>query len=86
MSIDQASDIVRQTLALAFVVAAPVLLVGLVVGLIVSIFQAVTHIQEQTLVFVPKIVAMAGAAVLMAPWIATRLSEYAAAMFAGSGR
>lgn len=85
MSIDQASDIVRHTLAVAFLIAAPVLLVGLMVGLLVSIFQAVTHIQEQTLVFVPKIVSMVGATVLLAPWIAAKLGEFAAAMFAATG-
>jgi flagellar biosynthetic protein FliQ len=85
MSIDQATDLLRETLILALVVSAPMLLIGLVVGLIVSIFQAVTQIQEQTLVFVPKIAAMVVAAVLMAPWIAERIMEYAAAMFGGTG-
>ena len=83
MDVGQASDLVRETLMLALVVAAPLLLIGLGVGLIISLFQAVTQIQEQTLVFVPKIVAMVAAAMLVMPWIAHRLMEYAAAMFSG---
>jgi flagellar biosynthetic protein FliQ len=83
MTLDQASDLIRQTLLLALIVAAPLLLIGLFVGLIVSLFQAVTQIQEQTLVFVPKIAAMVVMAVYAMPWIADRLMEYAAAMFSG---
>jgi flagellar biosynthetic protein FliQ len=57
------------------------LCIGLVVGVIVSLFQAVTQIQEQTLTFVPKIVAMVASAILLMPWIAHRLIEYTSAMF-----
>jgi flagellar biosynthetic protein FliQ len=83
MDVGQASDLVRETLMLALVIAAPLLLIGLGVGLIISLFQAVTQIQEQTLVFVPKIVAMVAAAMFVMPWIANRLMEYTAAMFSG---
>ena len=78
MSIDQASDLVRETLLVALVISAPLLIVGLVVGLIVSILQALTQIQEQTLVFVPKIAAMIAAAVLIAPWLFNQLMTFAA--------
>lgn len=81
MTIDQASAIVRETLVLALIIAGPLLLIGLVVGLIISLFQALTQIQEQSLVFVPKIVAMVVAAILVMPWVAARLMDYAAAMF-----
>lgn len=84
MNIDQASDLIREAFILALVVAAPLLLIGLVVGLIVSLFQAVTQIQEQTLVFVPKIVAMVVVAILVMPWIAGQLMDYAALMFTGA--
>ena len=57
------------------------IVIGLVVGLIVSIFQAVTQIHEQTLTFIPKILAMVAAAIFMMPWTAHRLMEYATAMF-----
>jgi len=83
MSVDQASDLLRETLMVAMLIAAPLLLIGLAVGLFVSLIQAVTQIQEQTLVFVPKIAAMALTAVFLMPWLATRLMEYAAAMFGG---
>jgi flagellar biosynthesis protein FliQ len=84
MSVDQASDLIRETLLLALIISAPLLVVGLVVGLIVSILQAVTQIQEQTLVFVPKIAAMVAAAIFVTPWLATRLMDFAAVMFGGN--
>src|SRR5215212_6841208 len=84
MSVDQASDLIRETLILALVISAPLLMVGLVVGLIVSLLQAVTQIQEQTLVFVPKIAAMVAAAIFVMPWLANHLMEFAAMMFGGT--
>ena len=69
MNLDTATELVRQTLVLALVVSAPMLVIGLVVGIIVSLLQAVTQIQEQTLTFVPKIVAMIAAAIVLMPWI-----------------
>jgi flagellar biosynthetic protein FliQ len=83
MNLDQATDLVRQTLVLTLIIAAPMLVIGMVVGIIVSLFQAVTQIQEQTLTFVPKITAMFAAAIILMPWIAQRLLDYAAAMFSG---
>jgi flagellar biosynthetic protein FliQ len=83
MSLDQATDLVRETLLLALIISAPMLLIGLIVGIVVSLLQAVTQIQEQTLTFVPKICAMITAAVLLMPWIGHHLLEYAAAMFRG---
>ena len=85
MDVDQACDLIRGTLLLALIAAAPLLLVGLVVGLIISLIQAVTQIQEQTLVFVPKVAAMVAVAILVMPWLTTRLMEYASAMFSGGG-
>jgi flagellar biosynthetic protein FliQ len=81
MTLDSATELVRQTLILALLVSAPMLLIGLVVGIVVSLVQAVTQIQEQTLTFVPKIAAMVAAAIFLMPWIGTRLLEYSAAMF-----
>jgi len=76
-----AIDIVQHTLILALLISAPMLIIGMVVGIIISLVQAVTQIQEQTLTFVPKITAMIFAAVLLTPWIAERLLAYSAAMF-----
>jgi flagellar biosynthesis protein FliQ len=83
MNLDQATSLVRQTLVLTLMISAPLLLIGLAVGLIVSIFQAVTQIQEQTLALIPKIVAMVAAAILLMPWIGQQLVEYASQMFRG---
>jgi flagellar biosynthetic protein FliQ len=81
MSLEDATDLVRHTLLLALIISAPMLLIGLAVGIVVSLLQAVTQIQEQTLTFVPKITAMIGAAVLLMPWIGHQLLEYAADTF-----
>ncbi len=81
MNLDTATELVRQTLILAMVVSAPMLIIGLVVGIAISLFQAVTQIQEQTLTFIPKIVSMIAAAIVLMPWIAHRLLEYTATMF-----
>ena len=56
--------------------SAPMLVVGLVVGLIVSIFQATTHIQEQTLAFVPKIVAVLASVLIFGPWVLNTLVDF----------
>ena len=66
---------------MALIVSAPMLVIGLLVGVIVSLLQAITQIQEQSLSFVPKIVAMVASAVVLMPWISHRLVEYAATMF-----
>jgi len=62
-------------------VAAPILGLGLVVGLIVSVFQATTQINEQTLTFVPKIIAVLAAIVLFGPWMLNVLLEFTAGIF-----
>lgn len=77
LSLDQATDLIRHTLVLTLLVSAPMLGIGLIVGVIVSLFQAVTQIQEQTLTFVPKIVAMVASVILLFPWMGHHLVEYA---------
>lgn len=81
MTLDQATELIRHTLLLALVIAAPMLIIGLVVGVLISLVQALTQIQEQTLTFVPKIAAMVTASILLMPWISMRLMAYAHAMF-----
>lgn len=68
MSIDSVIDLISRALQLATLVAAPVLGVGLVVGLAVAIFQAATQIQESALAFVPKLAAMAAVIVVGGHW------------------
>lgn len=78
---ESAVYIVRETLLIALMISAPILVAGVVVGLTISLIQSVTSIQDQTLTFVPKIVVMVLVAAIMLPWIAVRLIEYAAEMF-----
>ena len=76
MGADSVLELSTQALELALRVALPLLLVGLVVGLAVSIFQAVTQIQEQTLTFIPKVVAMAVVIVIAGPWMLGQIVSY----------
>ena len=81
MTVDQSSEFIRQALLLALLVAAPILAVGLIVGLVVSLLQAVTQVQEQTLTFIPKIVAMVVCAIVLLPWIGQHVMEFARVAF-----
>jgi flagellar biosynthetic protein FliQ len=69
-------DLAQRALMVAVMVSAPVLGIGLVVGLIVSIFQAATQIQEMTLTFVPKILAIIAAVVVFGPWMLHSLVNF----------
>ena len=69
-------ELCTQALELALRVGLPLLVVGLVVGLAVSVFQAVTQIQEQTLSFIPKILALAGVLIVLGPWMLNQLLSY----------
>jgi flagellar biosynthesis protein FliQ len=82
--LDQSSiEEVRQALIIALKIAAPILAAGILVGVTVSMLQAVTSLQEQTITFVPKIVVMVLVAVLMIPWIVGKLVEFASVMLSG---
>lgn len=74
-------DIGREALTVALKVASPLLAVALGVGLLISIFQATTQIQEQTLSFVPKIVAILISLILFGPWMLTTLVNYTQRLF-----
>ncbi len=76
MGADSVLELSTQALELALRVALPLLLVGLVVGLAVSVFQAVTQIQEQTIVFIPKVLALAAVLVIGGPWMLNQLLSY----------
>ena len=78
MSGTLAVDLVRQAILMALAVAAPMLATALVVGIIVSLVQAVTQLQEQTLTFIPKLLAIAFVFTLTLPWAITKLVEYLA--------
>lgn len=76
MNIESVVDIARTALYLIIKTSAPLLLTSLVIGLIVSVFQTVTSIQEQTLTFVPKIVCVFLGMMLVGNWILTEIVEY----------
>jgi len=81
VSIGFAINLVRGGVLQALMMAAPLLLVGMLVGLIISIFQATTSIQEQTLTFVPKIAAILGALILFGPWIIASMVQFTLRLF-----
>jgi flagellar biosynthetic protein FliQ len=82
MTIGFAVQLLRGGVLQTLLISAPLLLIGMVVGLIISIFQATTSIQEQTLSFVPKIAAILGALVLLGPWIMASMVQFTVRLFA----
>jgi flagellar biosynthetic protein FliQ len=74
-------DLARNAIMLSLLVAGPMLIVALLVGLAVSILQAVTQIQEQTLAFVPKLVGVSAVFLLALPWIIQLLVKYTTELF-----
>ena len=85
MDASVAIDLCRATLMAAVVIAAPMLLVGMAAGLLVGLMQALTQIQDQTVAFVPKILAMAGVLVICLPWLVMRMVEFTRGMFENAG-
>ena len=78
-------DIASQAIYTIILVSAPLLLVSLIIGLIISIFQTVTSIQEQTLTFVPKILAVFVGMMIFGSWILTQLTEYITDLWSNFG-
>ncbi len=76
MTVEVVAEIASRALMLILKVSLPVLLVSLCIGLLVSIFQTVTSIQEQTLTFVPKIIGIFVALILLAPWMMNSIIEF----------
>lgn len=81
MSTDLIMGIAAETMKVTLLVSAPVLFVGLVVGLVISIFQAVTQVHEMTLAFVPKIIAVMLALLFAAPWMMDILVNFTHNLF-----
>lgn len=82
MTPEMVIEISKQSVYITGLVAAPILGLALVVGLIISIFQSVTQIQEQTLVFVPKIIAVFGGLLFFGPWMLRQLVSFTENIFA----
>lgn len=86
MTVDEVTSIASSALFLVIKVAAPVLLVSLCIGLIISIFQAVTSIQEQTLTFVPKVLAVFLALILLGNWMLSEMSGFMVSLWSDMAR
>lgn len=82
MTIDDIVKISNEALYVICITSAPVLLISLIVGLIISIFQTVTSIQEQTLTFVPKILAIFAGLILFGHWMLNTMVEYMVRLWA----
>ena len=76
MNIEQAIEVLRGLISTVLLIIAPILIVAVVVGLLVSLLQSATSIQEQSLSFVPKLIAVALVLVLAAPWMLRNLMQF----------
>ena len=81
MNQDVVVSLTMDAISVAIKIALPMLMAGLVVGLVVSVFQAVTQIQEQTLSFIPKIIAIAAVLVILGPWMLGQIETYTTALW-----
>lgn len=81
MSQEVVLDLMREAFTIALRLAAPLLIVSLSIGLFISIFQAATQIQEQTLTFVPKVILIGLTLIILAPWMMTVIQEYVHRLF-----
>ncbi|ASS93216.1 flagellar biosynthesis protein FliQ [Peribacillus simplex] len=86
MSAEFVIDIAEKGIYMVLIIAGPLMVIALIIGLLVSIFQATTQIQEQTLAFVPKIVAVLLGLILLAPWMLSHLLSYANEIFGNLNR
>ena len=82
MSIDDVSLIISNALYCVIKTSAPILLVSLIVGLVISIFQTVTSIQEQTLTFVPKVLCVFGTMILLGHWMLNTMVSFMESLWA----
>ena len=80
MNPEFAAELLKSAMFQAVTLAAPVLLTAMVIGLLISLFQSVTSIQEQTLTFVPKALCIVGMLVVIMPWILRSLMEFTIAV------
>jgi len=81
MNPEFATELVKMMMFQAVALASPILVTAMVVGLVVSLFQAVTTIHEQTLTFVPKALAIVGVIVVLLPWMLRTIIEFTTAVF-----
>jgi len=80
-----AVDLVREALIVAVILATPMLVIGMAAGLLIGLIQALTQIQDQTVSFVPKILAMAAVLIVCTPWLLSRMLEFTRSVFENAG-
>ncbi len=83
MNQDVVVSLATDAMEIGLKVALPLLLAGLIVGLLISVFQAITQIQEMTLTFIPKILAVAAVCVVAGPWMLDQLVVYTTELYNG---
>ncbi|MGC4003569.1 MAG: flagellar biosynthesis protein FliQ [Pirellulales bacterium] len=83
MDSQDAVDLARQAIMMSLLICAPILAAGLIVGLIVGLLQALTQIQEQTVAFVPKFLAMVVVLSVTLPWLISQMTDYTREVFTG---
>ncbi len=81
MTVEQAVELTRGVVGLTLLLGAPIMVIAVIVGLTISVLQAVTQLQDQTLSFVPKIIAMALAGLFVFPWMLRQMIEYSTSLF-----
>jgi flagellar biosynthetic protein FliQ len=86
MNVAEAMQLIQETLKLTIMLASPMLVFGIIAGLLVSIFQTVTSIHEMTLTFVPKILAVVVGLFIFLPWILQKIMSFTTHLFLSAGR
>lgn len=86
MSSELVLTIAERAVYMTLLISGPLLLIALVIGLLISIFQATTQIQEQTLAFIPKIVAVLVALIIFGPWMLSNMVTYTQSIFSNLTR
>jgi flagellar biosynthetic protein FliQ len=81
MDTEVVQELCRLTLMKTLVISGPILIIGMVIGLLMGIFQSITSIQETTVAFVPKMLAVGGALVLLFPWMMNLLNDFTIELF-----
>jgi flagellar biosynthetic protein FliQ len=82
MDAQEAINLTQQAMLTALLIGAPILVAGVLVGLVIGLAQALTQVQDQTVAFVPKLVAMVAVLILCLPWLVQKMIEYSEELFA----
>ena len=82
----EAIDLVREMLIVALTLSTPILAVGMIAGLAIGLIQALTQIQDQTVSFVPKLMAMVATMIVCLPWLLTQMLDFTRNVISGAGQ